>query len=378
MAKPWGFGKSVILVGGVICFASGLLFGDDVGTESDVVTVLVVKDSASIMAQDEVIAKAPLGAVADFTRTSGPWRYLPRFGGWVHEKDTIELQLAVAHYSEVIRKRPDPTAYHLRGIALMANENWGPALLDLEKAYDLGEGSISLHLNLGTCYRELNDHPAALQEFTNILQAHPETLAALLGRGEILADQGHWDAARRDFEYAVQVAPKSAEAQNQYGVSLRMLERYDEAAAAYTTALEIDSEFAEAAANRAFIRKRLGLFADAIADYEQALTLDGDSAAIHNDFAWCLATCPEAEFRDPERALMLARKATTDDPENADFLDTLAAAQAAKGDFDNAVNTAMKALLASSDPTRKRDIHARVEQYRSGRPYVEPVPQPEN
>jgi len=64
---------------------------------------------------------------------------------------------------------------------------------------------------------------------------------------------------------------------------------------------------------------------------------------VMNDYAWLLATTPEPDLRDGGRALVYARAAVAEAP-TAAFLDTLAAAHAEAGEFDEAVSVQQRAI----------------------------------
>jgi tetratricopeptide (TPR) repeat protein len=120
-----------------------------------------------------------------------------------------------------------------------------------------------------------------------------------------------------------------------------------------------------------------GLEREAISHFEDALRRRPDWGPPAQSLAWLLATTGDAELRDPERALALAEiaRADTDDPANT--LDTLAAAQAAAGDFAAAAATAARAVELSARaglPGRARAFEARRRLYAQGLPYVEPRP----
>jgi cytochrome c-type biogenesis protein CcmH/NrfG len=94
-----------------------------------------------------------------------------------------------------------------------------------------------------------------------------------------------------------------------------------------------------------------------------------------NSLAWHLATLADPQSRDPKSALTLARRlnerAGARDPQ---ILDTLAAAQAADGQFAEAVKTAETALQLATRQQREQlaeQIRSRLERYRDGRPYIE-------
>jgi tetratricopeptide (TPR) repeat protein len=76
-----------------------------------------------------------------------------------------------------------------------------------------------------------------------------------------------------------------------------------------------------------------------------ALTADGPGGGPgpgapgenENAFAWFLATCPDESFRDPPRAVALARKAVERAPQRGDYWNTLGAACYRAGDAPGAV-----------------------------------------
>jgi tetratricopeptide (TPR) repeat protein len=108
--------------------------------------------------------------------------------------------------------------------------------------------------------------------------------------------------------------------------------------------------------------------AEAIAHHLEALRLAPKDPATMNYLAWIWATSPEDEIRDGERALEYAQRACElTEWQNAAFLDTLAAACAEEGQFDQAIRHAQQAIRLN--PEEKDDYHRRLEMYRLGQPY---------
>jgi len=125
-----------------------------------------------------------------------------------------------------------------------------------------------------------------------------------------------------------------------------------------------------------------GLFAEAQVVYRaraEQETKNASTAIVRsnpdslNNAAWRLATCGEPGLRDGARALELAQAAVVATARtNASFLDTLAAAYAETGQFQQAVATQQEAMGLLRDPKEKADYASRLELYAAGQPYYEP------
>ncbi len=110
----------------------------------------------------------------------------------------------------------------------------------------------------------------------------------------------------------------------------------------------------------------------AIALYETAIGLD-DIGSM-NAFAWFLATCPEAQYRDGDKAVELVKQALEREPEAPAYIDTYAAALATSGDFEAAVEQQELAVqIADSNGWYVEDMVARLELFRAGEIYLEHV-----
>ena len=90
-------------------------------------------------------------------------------------------------------------------------------------------------------------------------------------------------------------------------------------------------------------------FAEARRAYETSLALKADNPQVLNNLAWLLATCEDGRFRDPGRALALARQAVRLQ-ESPQILDTLAECYFVNGRYAEAVEAGKRALaLAKGD-----------------------------
>lgn len=123
---------------------------------------------------------------------------------------------------------------------------------------------------------------------------------------------------------------------------------------------------------RANANLRLNRYADALQDYKQANQLAPNDAQVYNAGAWIWATCPDASVRDGRKAISAAKKACElTSFQNADYVDTLAAAYAEAGDFQKAVDF-------QQDANKKYTglalvgANKRLKLYQQRQPYREP------
>jgi protein O-GlcNAc transferase len=237
---------------------------------------------------------------------------------------------------------------------------------------------------------DIVNEPMVLNNLANAMQAQGKTSEAIANYREAIRIQP-------DYEMAY------------YNLAKALAERGDAAGAVelYRTAVELDPNHVDAHNNLANLLSGQGAVEEAISHYERALSLSPDNAATHNNLAWVLegegrlneallhfqealrlrpelpssliglswilATHPEDRRRDPERALELAERALellpAPDPRS---LDIAAAAYAAVGDYDRAVELARAAAdLASPNFPDSQAIHERLALYRRCQPYRE-------
>ncbi|QFU24405.1 SEL1-like repeat protein [Shewanella eurypsychrophilus] len=102
----------------------------------------------------------------------------------------------------------------------------------------------------------------------------------------------------------------------------------------------------------------------------------GDEVSLGN-VAWILATCPEAKYRNGDRALALAQSLVESNHEDPTNLDNLAAAYAETGDYIAAVETQQKAIDALKNSemiSRSDEFELRLQTYQENKPFREIVP----
>ncbi len=234
-----------------------------------------------------------------------------------------------------------------------------------------------LHDDAALLYLDLGKIDLAIHHFAASAELQPESARAHFNLGTALLSGERLDEAMRELREAIRLQPDYAVAHNNLGNALFSLGRTDEAVTEFMAAAAADPSNVETHVSLAGAYRTTGNIGGAIDQYRQAIQLDGSSAPALANLAWLLATAPNAGLRQPDQAVAFAARADAltnhRDPE---ALDVLAAAYAAAGAFDRAMETADAALrLTAAGPTADA-IRARRALYAQHRAYVMPAARP--
>ena len=124
--------------------------------------------------------------------------------------------------------------------------------------------------------------------------------------------------------------------------------------------------------NRGFAYDRAGKAKEALAEYVKTIELNPDYPDAHGNAAWILAVNSDATIRNAAKALEYALvEAKRTKMERSSDLDTLAAAYAANGQFDEARKHQQQAISKEEDDEAKGKYTERLRLYEANKPYVE-------
>ncbi len=113
-------------------------------------------------------------------------------------------------------------------------------------------------------------------------------------------------------------------------------------------------------------------FNQAISYYMRATEINPVFAPSYNNLAWLLATCPDGQYRDGNKAVENATRACElSQWAKPDCLGTLAAAYAEAGEFDLAIKWQTKAIELAIPDYDMAAAQSRLKLYKAGKPYRE-------
>ena len=191
--------------------------------------------------------------------------------------------------------------------------------------------------------------------------------------GHALIEAGKVDEGLLHLRNAVRINPTFFRTRNDLCKTLLKQGKYNEAVTCFNELINHKEVSAEVYENLGTAQLQLGRYEAAIQNWSKVVQLDPNNANILNNLAWLLATSDDMSFRNPDRAIELAKRACEltgyEDPYK---LDTLAAAYAAADRFDEAVMTAQQAVNNAKDSDKEEivsEIQNRLGLYQKGQPY---------
>lgn len=213
----------------------------------------------------------------------------------------------------------------------------------------------------------------ALEYYTNWIEKNPKDSWAHDFRATVFHERGNLERALADHTAAIELSPKDAHYYNNRGLVLFEMEQPEAAEADYNEAIKLDPKYALAYCNRGALRLGSGDLNKALADYRAAMESDSECAEAYNGLAWIHATSLNVNFRDGKQAVELAVKAAKLTGYNdLAILDTLAAAHAEAGQWDDAVKQQKRAIeLAKDNSVYIKEARERLELYQAKKPYRE-------
>lgn len=216
------------------------------------------------------------------------------------------------------------------------------------------------------------EHASALEIYHKSIELKPTALA-YMNLANTLHTLGQYDEAVEYYNKAIEADRFNDEVRYNLGFAHYQRGNLEKALSCMTETLHFKPDHIKANRIKADILYKLDRTGPAIEQYYKTLQLMPDNAYVLNVLAWLLATSPNPPMQNDGDAVNFAEKACRlTDYTQYNFIDTLAAAYAAKGDFKNAIKTAEKAIRSAQGSAGKSEIQQMQDQldlYKANKPY---------
>jgi tetratricopeptide (TPR) repeat protein len=317
--------------------------------------------------------------------------------------DKADFQRAVADLTQAIRLNANfSRAYAYRALASLGQLDFASAVADSTEAIrldpDTRDGLEARALTWLFGGRDLN---RALEAYQAIIRSDPKDVGAWWKSGDIRFRLGEHEKAVANFSEALRLDPKEIGSYHGRARAWQALMQYEKALADYNEAHRLDPKDADILSRRGDVWGEKNEFGKAIADYSEALKLNPQAGHVHSrrglayfltkqyepaiqdfeqaqkigsnleilycNWAWMLAICADAKYRDGTRAVELAWKGVKLASNNRCRC-AMAAAYAECGQFEEAIywqERAMRDPELRDDPAMRRALQC----YRDKKPY---------
>jgi tetratricopeptide (TPR) repeat protein len=322
--------------------------------------------------------------------------------------DAQTLREKLPAFAEQLKRSPDATTYERANAAFVAKDYAEaerlalnaaeeaqkadpPHIADALKALKLAGWSAQNRIE----YARALNHFRAAAALTNRQRNALEWAGVQHEIASVLDDQGHSSEAETILRDVVNVReqvigpehPDTLRSRNNLANALWGEGKYAEVEAEYRAVLKLEEKVLgpehpdtlRSRNNLAMALSGEGKYAEAEAENRAVLKLmekvlgteHPDTLRTRNDLARILATCPDAKIRNGSEAMALATNlCELSRWSDADYLDTLAAADAEAGLFDAAVKHQQQALnLAKASKVDVKDFESRLSLYQRHKPY---------
>ena len=259
-------------------------------------------------------------------------------------QDRREIDRALADFDAALQIDPDEGwVFNDRGILHFERNDYEKALADFDAALRLEPTNANVYNNRGSVRRAMKLYDVAIGDFNEAIRLSPKYEYAYFNRGLAWADKKEYDRAIADFNEVVRLdatdpltyyhrglawgsKKEHARAIEDFTKALKLggmmafvyVDRGRERAASkdypgairdFDRALRLDPTNARVLYWRGLARLENKEFDKALADYERAIRIDPGFDEVYLSRAWILASCPNAQLRDPKKAVESATRA---------------------------------------------------------------------
>ncbi len=256
------------------------------------------------------------------------------------------IQMATAKNEEVLKLDPkDPEARGLRATLWIDRGDYGNATTELQSVVAARPGNYVAHFNLGRAYLGKNDLEQARQEFDKAVQLRPDYIMARLAQTQVALLRGDVEAAQHYADDLLRIQPGSIEGLVMKAAALQRAQKYDEARSLLEPALR-------KVPNAVPLMLELGVIDLQQKKTKEAIEIFHKAYATNPNNPRGLLGESRALLADGQRekSVEVIRNEVQSNPDRVDLARELGNAQAAAGEFSDAIATYLALLPKFKDP----------------------------
>ncbi len=287
-----------------------------------------------------------------------------------------KLNEAIACFKELIRRgQVSAKVYYNLVVALSEQKKYDEAIKYLSKAMALDPTYPNAKYIMGSLLMSAGRTDEAVKYFEEMLKENKYSPQVHYNLAATLSMHKKYDAAIKHLARVLELDPNYPDAHNTMGTLLASKGRFNEAVEQFKEALRKDPENPVLYTKLGLAYQQLGKSNEAIRSWSKAAEIKPDDVGILNNLAWAIAVTDKASAQDTKKAEEMAKHACKlTSYSQANLLDTLAAAYAANGRFDEAIKTADNAIdiaKTSGQNELAGKIEKRIDLYRAGKRYIQ-------
>jgi tetratricopeptide (TPR) repeat protein len=259
--------------------------------------------------------------------------------------DEKKYNQSIADLSQSLLLKTNIAALTLRAYVYSCVTDYNSSIEDYNKLIQLNPLSIRAYLGRARAFILDGAFGLAIMDCNSALSINPDSVSAYQERGQAYNEEGDFDNAIADFSKAIDLNDKDSVNYYARGTAFVNEEKFSNAIPDFIMYVALNPDDSLAYNYLGWCRDETGDYGGALYDYQKAVEVDTNSAWACNNLAWELAVCPDAKVRNGGKALEYAKKACElTDWKDPAYVDTLAAAYAEDGNFDEAVKWEQKAI----------------------------------
>jgi tetratricopeptide (TPR) repeat protein len=280
---------------------------------------------------------------------------------------------AIPQYQMALETDPDyAEAHNNLGNSFFQLGRMDEANAEYQKALRIKPDFAEAHNNLGLCFYHRGRMDEAISQYQKALELNRDYAEAYNNLGNCFFRLRRLDEAISQYQKARELQPNAVTAHMNLGAAFFQLGRVDDAIAEFRKAVEIQPGLAAAHDSLGMGLLQKGKVGEAIDHFRKALEIKPADPKMQTKLAWLLATSAEASVRNGQKAVELAQQATAltggKDPVS---LETLAAAFAEVGRFDDARRNVQKAIelaRAAAQQDFAQQLDGELKRYEANHP----------